>query len=82
MTRSKRTTGTVLPPVDASPEEIAQAIFEFNPNAAPLGEGHTQAPEPPPDGELSIKVQEGSPTHRWYEEQEAGAQLREAEQST
>ena len=34
----------VLPPVDASPDEIAEAIFTFDPEAPPFPEGHGQAP--------------------------------------
>lgn len=38
MVGSKRARGVALPPIDASPEEIAQAIFGFNPDCAPLAE--------------------------------------------
>lgn len=81
MTKSKRSRGVALPPIDASPEEIAQAIFAFNPDSAPLEEDQAQAHEPRLGEVLSIKVQKGSPTHRVLEDWETEARRRAEEQS-
>ena len=78
MAREKRVRGFALPAIDASPEEIAQAIFRFDPAHSLPSRETGQAPglyvEPP----LSITVPKGSATHRWLEEQETEEERRAA----
>ena len=73
MTRSKRSKGVVLPPIDASPEEIAQAIFTFDPTHPRLEEGPEQSPSLYTGPPLTIRIQEGSATHRQLEAWETEA---------
>lgn len=78
---AKKREGFSLPPVDASPEEIAKAMFTFDPTDQRHVEGRRQAALRHPGEPLTIKIPEGGVVHQWLEEQEAEARRREEEQS-
>ena len=80
MPRAKKQRGFALPPVNETPEELAKRLFTPSlPNTSRKGQARARVPR---QGEvLSIKVQEGSPAHRWFEEQETASRRRAEERS-
>lgn len=64
---AKRSRGMALPPVDASPEEVAKALFEPQ---LQLRREQGRARSRFLGETLTITVPEGSEVHRWLEAQE------------